>query len=64
MSRRNRSARRHTYGKRQHEVRERRPSDVPGSEWPKQNDDWATPEHIDDAAQRDAAYDNVEGWAR
>jgi hypothetical protein len=61
VSRRNRSARRHTYGKRQHEVRERRPADA--RDWPQRNDDWSSPELIDDAARRDTSYD-AEGWAR
>ena len=66
MSRRNRSSRRRTYGKRQHEVHERRPNDVPGGDWQPRNDDWAAPELIDDARQRDTAYDtayDAEGWA-
>ena len=33
MSRRNQSRRRRSYGRRQHEVRERRPGNAPPSEW-------------------------------
>ena len=59
MSRRNRSNRRRIYGQRQHEVRERRPTDSSKGEW--QRDEGWNPELIDDA-RRDA-YD-AEGWAR
>jgi len=65
MSRRNRSNRRRTYGKRQHEVRERRPGETAEADWPNRDNAWIAPEAIDDTARRDAydAYD-AEGWAR
>lgn len=64
MSRRNRSNRRRTYGKRQHEVRERQPTGTRGEDWPR--DDGWSPEAIDDSRRRDDAFsgDGFEGWAR
>jgi hypothetical protein len=59
MSRRNRSGRRRSYGKRQHEVRDRRPTDAPDADWSPREDSWIARELNDDAARRDA-----EGWAR
>ena len=66
MSRRNRANRRRTYGKRQHEVRERRPGETPEVDGSNRDDGWIAPELIDDTARRDAAYDgyDAEGWAR
>ncbi len=65
MSRRNRSNRRRNYGKRQHEVRERRPLGSPGDDFGR-DDGWAAPEAIDDSRRRDDAFsaDGFEGWAR
>jgi hypothetical protein len=65
MSRRNRSNRRRTYGKRQHEVRERRPGETAQVDGSSRDDGWIAPEAIEDTAPRDAydAYD-AEGWAR
>jgi hypothetical protein len=65
MSRRNRTNRRRAYGKRQHDVRERRPTDMPSDDWVPRDDGWAAPESIDDR-RRDGSYsaDGFEGWAR
>jgi hypothetical protein len=65
MSRRNRSNRRRTYGKRQHEVRERRPGETAEVDWSNRDNGWIAPEAIDDTPRRDAygTYD-AEGWAR
>lgn len=65
MSRRCRSSRRRTYGKRQHEVRERRPGQAPDGDWSRRDDEVAS-ELIDDAGHRDTAFDTFggEGWAR
>jgi hypothetical protein len=73
MSRRSRSSRRRTYGKRQHDVRERRPTDAPETDWPRREDGWAAPQVTDDAAQRQvargaatgggASHESLEGWA-
>jgi hypothetical protein len=64
MSRRNRTNRRRAYGKRQHDVRERRPTDTPG-DWVSREDSWTAPESIDDR-RRDDSYsaDGFEGWTR
>jgi hypothetical protein len=59
MSRRNRSNRRRAYGKRQHEVRDRRPTDANDADWSRREDNWIAPELIDDTTRRDA-----DGWAR
>ena len=66
MSRRNRTNRRRTYGKRQHEVRERRPTDKPSSDWLSRGDGWAAPESIDDSRRPDDDFsaDGWKGWAR
>jgi hypothetical protein len=64
VSRRNRSNRRQAYGKRQHEVRERRPSSKPGDDWLTRDDTFVAPESIDDARRRDDAYDGYDGWTR
>jgi hypothetical protein len=63
VSRRNRANRRRTYGKRQHEVRERRPGEGADVDWSRREDGWIAPDAIDDSARRDSAYD-TEGWAR
>jgi hypothetical protein len=65
MSRRNRTNRRRAYGKRQHDVRERRPSDTPSDDLLSRDDGWTAPEEIVDR-RRDDAYssDGFEGWAR
>jgi hypothetical protein len=39
MSRRHNSSRRRNYGRRQHEVRERRPSPIERTDWPGPNTD-------------------------
>ena len=46
MSRRNNSTRRRNYGRRQHEVRERRPSALGRADWPESTtpDDWGATE--------------------
>ncbi|HEY8134688.1 MAG TPA: hypothetical protein VIF08_01520 [Candidatus Limnocylindrales bacterium] len=66
MSRRNRANRRRTYGKRQHEVRERRPGDSPQGDGENPGENWITPELMDDRGRREATYDayDTEGWAR
>jgi hypothetical protein len=66
MSRRNRSNRRRNYGKRQHEVRERRPSGTSTDDWSVRDDGWIAPEAIDDTRRRDDAFsgDGFEGWTR
>jgi hypothetical protein len=66
MSRRSRSVRRRTYGKRQHEVRERRPTQTSDADWSSREDGWIAPELIDDTARREPSYDSYdgEGWAR
>jgi hypothetical protein len=65
MSRRNRSSRRRTYGKRQHEVQERRPTESAGAASPRLEDGWITSGQNDDSVRRVAAYDayDVEGWS-
>jgi len=55
MSRRSQSRRRRTYGRRQHEVRERRPDTRPGESWLVDGDaavdaEWQTSESTDDRA--------------
>jgi hypothetical protein len=66
VSRRNRANRRRTYGKRQHEVRERRPGETPQGDWQNPGEGWIAPELMDDPGRREAAYDayDAEGWAR
>jgi hypothetical protein len=67
VSRRNRSNRRRTYGKRQHEVRERRPGESRETDWSRNGDAWIAPDVLDDGVQHDGAYDaayDAEGWAR
>jgi hypothetical protein len=65
MSRRNRTNRRRVYGKRQHDVRERRPADTPTDDWLSRDDGWTAPESIDDRRRDDGyATDGFEGWAR
>jgi hypothetical protein len=65
MTRRNRTNRRRAYGKRQHDVRERRPSDTPADDWLARDDGWTAPESIDDRRRDDGyAADGFEGWAR
>jgi hypothetical protein len=66
VSRRNRSNRRRTYGKRQHEIRERRPGETPGADWATRDDGWIAPDLLDETPRREAAYDgyDAEGWAR
>ena len=64
MSRRNRTNRRRTYGKRQHEVRERRPTGTPSDDWLARDDALLATDAIDDARARDEAFDGYEGWAR
>jgi hypothetical protein len=59
VSRRNRSNRRRAYGKRQHEVRDRRPTDAIDADGSRRDDGWIAPELIDDTTRRDA-----DGWAR
>ncbi|MDL2335764.1 MAG: hypothetical protein QFC55_07025 [Chloroflexota bacterium] len=65
MSRRNRTNRRRNYGKRQHEVRERRPTGTPGEDLSR-DEGWVSPEAIDDSRRHDDAFsgDGFEGWAR
>ncbi|HUP82989.1 MAG TPA: hypothetical protein VM284_02245 [Candidatus Limnocylindria bacterium] len=63
MSRRNRSARRRTYGKRQHEVQERRPSESREGDWPRRDEDLSSQGLIEEVTRRDSTYD-AEGWAR
>lgn len=63
MSRRNRTSRRRTYGKRQHEVRERRPTGAPNDDWLTRDESWAAPE-ISDARRADGDVDAWEGYAR
>jgi hypothetical protein len=60
MSRRNRTSRRRTYGKRQHEVRERRSTGGTGDDWLTRDDGWAGPEIVDERRD-ESAFD---GWAR
>jgi hypothetical protein len=55
MSRRSQSRRRRTYGRRQHEVRERRPDTRPGETWLGDNGsefeaEWQAADSIDDRA--------------
>jgi hypothetical protein len=64
MSRRNRANRRRTYGKRLHDVRERRATGTPGDDWLPRDDGWAGPEAVDDTRRRDEGFDAFEGWAR
>ena len=64
MSRRNRTNRRRTYGKRQHDVRERRPTGTPSDDWLSRDDGWTAPEVMDDAGRRDEAFDGYEGWTQ
>ena len=65
MSRRNRTIRRRTYGKRQHEVRERRPNSGSSGDWRTRDDGWTGPEPIEDARRHDdGAFDTLDGWAR
>jgi len=64
VSRRNRTSRRRTYGKRQHEVRERRPTGAPNDDWLTRDEGWAGPEMIDDARRPDGDVDSWEGYAR
>lgn len=65
MSRRNRSNRRRTYGKRQHEIHERRPTENVDAGWPRHEDGWITPGQVDDSARHDTAADAYDsrGWA-
>lgn len=55
MSRRHNSSRRRNYGRRQHEVRERRPDQAPDLNWqPKQGEyDWPISEVDTDRSQGD-----------
>ena len=53
MSRRNQKSRRRTYGRRQHEVRERR---IPGT--PGETDPWARDSTWDDLSATDSNDDN------
>ncbi|MEP7360830.1 MAG: hypothetical protein ABI744_04545 [Chloroflexota bacterium] len=66
MSRRNRTNRRRAYGTRQHDVRERRPTDTPGDDRLIRDDGWTAPEGLDDSRRREDAFssDGFEGWAR
>ena len=64
MSRRNRTNRRRTYGKRQHEVRERRPTGVPNDGWLTRGEGWAGPGMVDDAPRSDGDPDAWDGYAR
>ena len=63
MSRRNRTNRRHAYGKRQHDVRERRPSGAPSDDFSGRDDGW-TPDALDDTRRRDDGFDGYEGFVR
>jgi len=65
MSRRNQSRRRRTYGRRQHEVRERRPEDRAGSVFPGDGQfeietDWAAAEAVDEHG----SYESLGGFSR
>jgi len=64
MSRRNNSSRRRNYGRRQHEVRERRPSDLGHTEWqgPSGTDDWTVAEMDQERPSRgsDDGYEGVQ----
>lgn len=62
MSRRNQSHRRRTYGRRQHEVRERRPDSQPAEGWLAEpeldtNNDW----HSADNSEEHAAFGDPYG---
>jgi hypothetical protein len=61
VSRRSQSRRRRTYGRRQHEVRERRPDVPPGNGWLGDSDtqfdaDWPTGDSVDDRAGYGEAF--------
>ena len=62
MSRRHNSSRRRTYGRRQHEVRERRGSFAAGRDWqaPTGNDEWRYLDGDDDRSGPGAA-DSIGG---
>lgn len=66
MTRRNQSRRRRTYGRRQHEVRERRPDARGDAAWSADGD--FTPDtewHVDDTADERASYgESFGGFAR
>lgn len=64
MSRRNRSSRRRTYGKRQHEVRERRFPDLPRGDWLTSGEGWAGRDHADDALRSEADADAWRDYLR
>ena len=65
MSRRHSSSRRRNYGRRQHEVRERRPPAAEPAEWPgvAQADEWRVID-LDADAQSNEAADSRGGNAR
>lgn len=64
MSRRNNSSRRRNYGRRQHEVRERRPSGLGRADWqgPGGSDDWGATEMDQErpAKNADAGYEGIQ----
>ena len=62
MSRRNNAARRRNYGRRQHEVRERRPSELGHADWngPAALGDWGVTE-IDQERPAKSADDGYDG---
>jgi len=62
MSRRNNSTRRRNYGRRQHEVRERRPSAPGRADWngPSATDDWSVTDP-DNEQQSTGADDGYRG---
>jgi hypothetical protein len=53
VSRRNQGHRRRNYGRRQHEIRERRDASIPGTDWSAQPDsfDWTLLAHDEDGGQ-------------
>jgi hypothetical protein len=59
VSRRNQSRRRRTYGRRQHEVRERRVTNDPAADWsqqPETTDFWLSGDSADDPRSLDPTF--------